>query len=577
MASFSSRGGTGQTLGISKPDVTAPGVQILAGNTSTPSEVVDGPSGQLFQAIAGTSMSAPHVAGAGALLHAAHPTWTPGQIHSALMTTANTATFKENGTSATNSFDDGSGRINITNANSPFFTIDTSGALFNAYKSALYKANYPSLYIPTLAGKLAVTRNLKDVSGLAKPYTVTVAAPADLKVTVTPAAFTIPANGSQTVTITVDGSSALVNSLARFATITFHSGTRTFTFPVTAVRRQGPVSVTKTCTPNPIKRLKTVTCTVTMANRSLSATTAALTDVVPSRFTVSTVTGATRVGNKVTTSKAIAQRTPSNVTVAELAAFPYTPITVQDPSVTPEPGFTDDSVEWWTLPAPLTFAGVTYNDIGVSSNGLVVLGVPQLADATPVNQSLPNPARPNTTIAAFWTDLNVEAGGAIYLQWFQDTSVTPVSNWFEIAFEGVPEFTDHTKTHSFQITLGLNTNLVAQRGIWVDYGPNSGDGDRHLVTIGAENSEGNRGQNLCFNCGAGVSTVEGFELKVNGVAQIVRTAVVKYTAKAVTAGTYNNYASVDQPAPGGHVGREVRRNGQSVAFRLIRRWGRPGR
>ena len=31
MASFSSRGGPGQTLGVSKPDVTAPGVQILAG------------------------------------------------------------------------------------------------------------------------------------------------------------------------------------------------------------------------------------------------------------------------------------------------------------------------------------------------------------------------------------------------------------------------------------------------------------------------------------------------------------------------------------------------------------------
>jgi hypothetical protein len=33
MASFSSRGGPGQPLGVSKPDVTAPGVQILAGNT----------------------------------------------------------------------------------------------------------------------------------------------------------------------------------------------------------------------------------------------------------------------------------------------------------------------------------------------------------------------------------------------------------------------------------------------------------------------------------------------------------------------------------------------------------------
>jgi subtilisin family serine protease len=82
MASFSSRGGPGQTLGVSKPDVTAPGVQILAGaspqHMSPPAGVALGPQGELFQAIAGTSMSSPHVAGAGALLKALHPNWTPG-------------------------------------------------------------------------------------------------------------------------------------------------------------------------------------------------------------------------------------------------------------------------------------------------------------------------------------------------------------------------------------------------------------------------------------------------------------------------------------------------------------------
>ena len=61
-----------------KPDVTAPGVQILAGMTPTPESPVEGPPGEYFQAIAGTSMSSPHVAGAGLLLADAHPTWTPG-------------------------------------------------------------------------------------------------------------------------------------------------------------------------------------------------------------------------------------------------------------------------------------------------------------------------------------------------------------------------------------------------------------------------------------------------------------------------------------------------------------------
>ena len=78
-----------------KPDITAPGVQILAGNTPTPDEVAGGPPGQYFQAIAGTSMSSPHVAGSAILLKALHPNWTPGQIKSALMTTAKTTVVKE--------------------------------------------------------------------------------------------------------------------------------------------------------------------------------------------------------------------------------------------------------------------------------------------------------------------------------------------------------------------------------------------------------------------------------------------------------------------------------------------------
>jgi hypothetical protein len=77
MASFSSRGPLGDFI---KPDITAPGVQILAGMTPMPASTDEGPPGELYQAIAGTSMSSPHVAGMSLLIKAAHPSWTPGQI-----------------------------------------------------------------------------------------------------------------------------------------------------------------------------------------------------------------------------------------------------------------------------------------------------------------------------------------------------------------------------------------------------------------------------------------------------------------------------------------------------------------
>jgi hypothetical protein len=65
-----------------KPDLSAPGNQILS---STLPEFTGGPPFAVFD---GTSMSAPHVTGAAALLVQLHPSWSPPQVKSALMSTA---------------------------------------------------------------------------------------------------------------------------------------------------------------------------------------------------------------------------------------------------------------------------------------------------------------------------------------------------------------------------------------------------------------------------------------------------------------------------------------------------------
>ena len=72
MTTFSSRGPLGDWI---KPDVTAPGIEILAGRSPQPwpGAIPSGPPGDLFMAIAGTSMSSPHAAGVSALVKAAHP------------------------------------------------------------------------------------------------------------------------------------------------------------------------------------------------------------------------------------------------------------------------------------------------------------------------------------------------------------------------------------------------------------------------------------------------------------------------------------------------------------------------
>ncbi|EOY27273.1 Subtilase family protein [Theobroma cacao] len=90
VAAFSSRGPNHLTPEILKPDVIAPGVNILAGWTGFigPSQLNIDTRRVNFNIISGTSMSCPHVSGLAALLIKAYPNWSPAAIKSALMTTA---------------------------------------------------------------------------------------------------------------------------------------------------------------------------------------------------------------------------------------------------------------------------------------------------------------------------------------------------------------------------------------------------------------------------------------------------------------------------------------------------------
>lgn len=81
VAIFSSRGPIRYRAQWLKPDILAPGVDILAA----------GIRDEEFAFRSGTSMSCPHITGIAAAVKAVHPTWSPAMIKSALMTTATTA------------------------------------------------------------------------------------------------------------------------------------------------------------------------------------------------------------------------------------------------------------------------------------------------------------------------------------------------------------------------------------------------------------------------------------------------------------------------------------------------------
>ncbi len=121
-AAFSSAGLTafGHDL---KPDVSAPGTSIL-------SSTVDDFAGSNFAVLDGTSFSAPHVAGAAALLLERNPGWTAKQIKSALMSTAGPAFEDTAGTSEESVLIEGAGLVSLTAAISPRIFTDPQSLSF---------------------------------------------------------------------------------------------------------------------------------------------------------------------------------------------------------------------------------------------------------------------------------------------------------------------------------------------------------------------------------------------------------------------------------------------------------------
>ncbi|KAG6484750.1 hypothetical protein ZIOFF_053275 [Zingiber officinale] len=89
VASFSSRGPNTITPDILKPDISAPGIDILAAwsRVAPVSGIINDTRVVKYNIISGTSMACPHVTGAAAYVKSFHPNWSPAAIMSALMTT----------------------------------------------------------------------------------------------------------------------------------------------------------------------------------------------------------------------------------------------------------------------------------------------------------------------------------------------------------------------------------------------------------------------------------------------------------------------------------------------------------
>jgi subtilisin family serine protease len=231
MTIFSSRGPNPTASDIIKPDITAPGLQIMAGASPLPNNG-DVP-GQLFQAIAGTSMSSPVTAGVYALLKQAHPDWSPAMAKSALMGTADTDVRDNDRVSQAGPFAMGAGMVNpgkVAKPGAAFnpglvydagfddylgFLCDegpeifgdpaaTCGSLAGAgIPTTAQNLNYPSIGIAQLAGSETVTRTVTSVAGMTTTFTASTTAPDGYSVSVNPASITLAPGGTASFDVTI--------------------------------------------------------------------------------------------------------------------------------------------------------------------------------------------------------------------------------------------------------------------------------------------------------------------------------------------------------------------------------------
>jgi subtilisin family serine protease len=156
VAAFSSRGPNPITPDILKPDLIAPGVNILAGWTGAvgPTALKEDTRRVSFNIISGTSMSCPHVSGLAGLLKGVHPSWSPAAIKSALMTTSYT-TYKDGKTiqdiasgRPSTPYDYGAGHVSPVSALDPGLVYDAGVEDYLGFLCAL---NYTSARIKTVS------------------------------------------------------------------------------------------------------------------------------------------------------------------------------------------------------------------------------------------------------------------------------------------------------------------------------------------------------------------------------------------------------------------------------------------
>ncbi|WP_376690720.1 S8 family serine peptidase [Wenzhouxiangella sp. EGI_FJ10409] len=205
ISDFSGRGPLTYPQGLMKPNVVAPGSNIVAG-------WFDGANS--FAMLGGTSMASPHVAGSIALLTSIHPDWTPPMLQSALETTTEIEPLRwEDGPATV--FDRGNGRIRVDRAaRAGLYLPVTRNDFSNANPSNdgdPRQLNFAGVWDHSCASTCSFTRTVRAIDGGSWDVSVS----GDVDISVSPQSFTLSSGQSQTLEIEVDTGAMFAGALGQ--------------------------------------------------------------------------------------------------------------------------------------------------------------------------------------------------------------------------------------------------------------------------------------------------------------------------------------------------------------------------